>query len=223
MRRLLITIDGPAGAGKTTVSCELAKRLHYVYVDTGALYRAVALAADRDKEAVKDERRLAAICNGMSLEFRETSAGTVLFMNGEDVSGVLRTQQITMLASALSAKSIVREYLLGVQRDMGAHGGAVFEGRDMGTIVFPNADVKFFLVADPQVRASRRHKELLENGADIGFTEVAEAMEKRDRDDSARALAPLKPAEDAISIDSTSMGINNVVEMMLAHVEKALT
>jgi cytidylate kinase len=221
-RRLLITIDGPAGAGKTTVSRQLAERLHYVYVDTGALYRAVALAASRDEQALWDDKQLGALCHAMDLRFEKTSQGVGLFMNGEEVSNLVRTQEITMLASRLSAKPVVRAYLLDVQRKMGVGGGAVFEGRDMGTVVFPNADVKFFLHADPKIRAVRRHQELLSKGTVLSLDEVYETMRKRDQDDSARQLAPLKPAEDAVSIDSTSIGVDAVVEAMLARVWDAM-
>jgi len=217
-RRLLITIDGPAGAGKTTVSRELARRLHYVYVDTGALYRAVALAALRDTRALEDEKRLAELCDGLLLQFTETETGLRLSMDGKDISDHIRTQQITMLASALSAKPVVRRYLLDIQRDMGRNGGAVFEGRDMGTVVFPNADIKFFLYADPGVRALRRYQEVSAKGIKISLSEISETMKRRDEEDSTRDLAPLRPAEDAVQVDSTALGIDEVVETMLRRI-----
>jgi len=222
MKRLLITIDGPAGAGKTTVSRELARRLGYTYVDTGALYRAVALAAIRDTRALEDEKRLAELCDGLALQFTETETGLRLFMDGEDISDHLRTQPITMLASALSAKPAVRRFLLDIQRDMGRNGGAVFEGRDMGTVVFPNADIKFFLYADPDVRALRRYREVLAKGIKISLSEISETMKRRDEEDSTRDLAPLRPAEDAVQVDSTSMGIDEVVETMFRRIAEVL-
>jgi len=218
MKRLLITIDGPAGAGKTTVSRELARRLGYTYVDTGALYRAVALAAIRDTRALEDEKRLAELCDSLALQFTETETGLRLFMDGEDISDHLRTQQITMLASALSARPAVRRFLLDIQRDLGRNGGAVFEGRDMGTVVFPNADIKFFLYADPGVRAMRRYQEVSAKGIKISLSEISETMKRRDEEDSTRDLAPLRPAEDAVQVDSTSLGIDEVVETMLRRI-----
>jgi len=222
MKRLLITIDGPAGAGKTTVSRELARRLGYTYVDTGALYRAVALAAIRDTRALEDEKRLAELCDSLALQFTETETGLRLFMDGEDISDHLRTQQITMLASALSARPAVRRFLLDIQRDMGRNGGAVFEGRDMGTVVFPNADIKFFLYADPGVRAMRRYQEVSAKGIKISLSEISETMKRRDEEDSTRDLAPLRPAEDAVQVDSTSMGIDEVVETMFRRIAEVL-
>ncbi len=221
-RRLVITIDGPAGAGKTTVSRELARRLGYTYVDTGALYRAVALAALRDTRALEDEKRLAELCDGLLLQFTETETGLRLSMDGKDISDHIRTQQITMLASALSAKPVVRRYLLDIQRDMGRNGGAVFEGRDMGTVVFPNADIKFFLYADPGVRASRRYQEVSAKGIEVSLSEISETMKRRDEEDSTRDLAPLRPAEDAVQVDSTSMGIDEVVETMLRRIKEGM-
>ena len=218
MRGLLVTIDGPGGAGKTVVSRLLAKALGYTYVDTGALYRAVALAVLSEKCSANEDSKVAQICRRLRLRFENSLKGPRLYMNEVDITDEIRTQEITMLASAVSARSVVREYLLGVQREMAKNGGVVFEGRDMGTVVFPDADVKFFLDADPHVRALRRHKELVAMGMNISLDEVAETMRKRDKDDSSRALAPLKPAHDAVRIDSTSLEIEQVVALMLGHV-----
>jgi cytidylate kinase len=195
MKGLLVTIDGPGGAGKTTVSRLLAKALGYTYVDTGALYRAVALGVLSEKCSANEDSKVAQICRRLRFRFENSPKGLRLYMNEVDVTDEIRTQEITMLASAVSAKPVVREYLLGVQRGMGKNGGVVFEGRDMGTVVFPEADVKFFLDA-----------------------EVRQTMYRRDKDDSSRVLAPLKPAHDAVRIDSTSLEIDGVVELMLGHV-----
>ena len=160
MLKLLITIDGPAGAGKTTVSRALAGRLGYLYVDTGALYRGVALATKNRGINPNDDGGLKNLCRGLQLAFAEKKEGQRLILNGEDISDRIRTPEITMLASAVSARPVVREYLLGLQRNLGKPKAAVFEGRDMGTVVFPDADVKFFLVASTQARALRRYREI---------------------------------------------------------------
>ncbi|OEU60010.1 MAG: cytidylate kinase [Desulfobacterales bacterium C00003104] len=214
----IITIDGPAGAGKTTVSRLLARRTGCMYVDTGALYRAVALAA-ASSGCIDDEDLLRNLLKKTTLEFRNKD-NPRLFMNGEDISDRIRSPEITMLASRLSARPVVREYLLEIQRDMGRDEGGIFEGRDMGTTVFPHAGVKFYLNASSKVRAFRRYKELLTTDAGIRPDEVAADMKKRDLQDSTRRLSPLKPARDAILIDSGKMEIERVVETMLQYVTR---
>jgi cytidylate kinase len=214
-RPLLITIDGPAGAGKTTISRLLAARLGYDYIDTGALYRAVALAAMDAGVSGDDGTALERLCQGLQLSFRRQGEELRLISNGSDVSDRLRTPELTMRASAISARPEVRAFLLTVQRELGAAKRAVFEGRDMGTVVFPDADVKFFLDADLTVRAKRRFEELKPNGAPA-LPEVLQQMQRRDLSDSTRSLAPLKAAEDAIRIDSTHLDREAVVDRMLA-------
>jgi cytidylate kinase len=218
MKKWLVTIDGPAGAGKSTVSRELAVRLGYTYVDTGALYRGVALVVQAQGCAADDDAKLDEICRALVLGFETAAGGTRLFANGEDVTDRIRTPEITMLASAVSARPVVRTFLLDVQRKMAREGGVVFEGRDMGTVVFPEADIKFYLDARPETRAQRRHRELAADGRQVTLSEVLEAMKKRDRDDSSREVAPLKPAKDAILVDSSALGIDEVVEVLLKHV-----
>ncbi|MBW1741890.1 MAG: (d)CMP kinase [Deltaproteobacteria bacterium] len=218
MKPLIITIDGPAGAGKSTVSRRLAEQLGYTYVDTGALYRAVALAAITKGCAPDDDRGLAEICTHLELRFENSTKGPRLYSNGDDITERIRTSEITTLASAVSARHVVREYLLEVQREMGIGGGAVFEGRDMGTVVFPDADVKFYLDANLDTRALRRFNELAAGESSIDLSKVREAMKKRDENDSSRALAPLKPAADAIRIDSEPLSVDEVVEVMLREI-----
>jgi len=218
-KKLLITIDGPAGAGKSSVSKLLAKKLGYIYLDTGAMYRAVALLArDSGYSESLDERTLEEICLGLDLEFVQKDGTLRLLANGRDVTEEIRHPEISSLASAVSAKGIVRERLSTIQRNMGKAGGVVLEGRDMGTVVFPDADVKFFLDASPEVRSKRRFLELEAEGEDTTPEEVHQLMLERDRNDRNRQLAPLRPADDAILVDSSDLQIAAVVQLMLDHI-----
>jgi len=217
MKKLLITIDGPAGAGKTTVSRKLAARLGYTYIDTGALYRAVAYEAQAKGISASDDEGLGKLCNGLEIMFVGTEKGLRLICNHVDITDRIRTPEITMLASAVSARPVVRNYLLGLQRDMGRAKGVVFEGRDMGTVVFPEADVKFFLDASTETRARRRYNELTTMDS-ITLEEVEADIKRRDNSDSTRDLAPLKPAADAIRIDSTTMPVQEVVDRMISYI-----
>ena len=213
MKRLLITIDGPSGAGKTTVSRILADRLGYRYIDTGALYRGVALAAISSGLNPDDDNGLEKLCNTLKISFVLDKKGLRLMLNDSDITDQIRTPEITMFASAVSARPVVRRFLLNLQRDLGKEKGVVFEGRDMGTVVFPGADAKFFLDASPKIRAKRRYKELKSINPQP-LEAVERDMDRRDKNDSTRDLAPLKPAEDAIRIDSTNLSIKIVVERM---------
>ena len=214
MKPLLITIDGPSGAGKTTVSRILADRLRYRYIDTGALYRGVALAAVSSGLNSDDDNGLEKLCNTLKLNFVLDKKGLRLILNDSDITDQIRTPEITMFASAVSARPVVRNFLLNLQRDLGKEKGVVFEGRDMGTVVFPGADVKFFLDASPNIRAKRRYNELKSTNPQP-LEAVERDMDRRDENDSTRALAPLKPAKDAIRIDSTDLSIETVVERMV--------
>jgi CMP/dCMP kinase len=211
---IIITIDGPAGAGKTTVSRMLAENLGYIYVDTGALYRAVALKVRDEAVDPQDDRALARLCGQLELLFASTEKGICLLSCGKDVTDQIRTPEIAMLASAVSARPVVREYLLDVQRLMGLRKGVVFEGRDMGTVVFPWAEVKFYLDASQRERALRRYREL-PAGSTLTLAQVESDIEKRDKNDSSRDIAPLKPAHDAVIIDSSGIPAQKVMEMML--------
>jgi len=198
----IIAIDGPAGAGKSTVARKLARRLGYAMVDTGAIYRAVALAAKRIAIAWAD---------GLPIAFGEND--TVL-LDGEDISAAIRTPEMSRGASVVSARPVVRERLLDLQRSLGraAPRGAVLEGRDIGTVVFPDATVKFFLTAADDARARRRHAELAGKGHEVDLSDVLEDQRRRDKDDTERAIAPLKPAPDAVVVDTTGLDLDQVVE-----------
>lgn len=217
MKKLLITIDGPAGAGKTTVSRALADRLGYRYIDTGALYRGVALAVKTQGINPQSDADLKRLCNRLKLDFAIKDDGLRLISDGQDISDRIRSPEITMLASAVSARPVVREFLLDLQRDMGSEKAAVFEGRDMGTVVFPAADVKFFLDASTRKRAKRRFDELKSKISQT-LDEVERDIQQRDQNDSTRKVAPLKPARDAIIIDSTDLTVAQVVELMVSHI-----
>ncbi len=221
---LMITIDGPAGAGKTTVSKMLAQRLGYRYIDTGALYRGIAVAVQDAGIAAHDDQALWELCGKTHIDIQRRDDEMRLLINQLDVTDRLRSPEITMLASAVSARPVVRNYLLEIQRMLGGAKQAVVEGRDMGTVVFPDADLKFILVSDARVRAERRHRELQEKSDTAPSLETVEQdMAKRDKNDSTRQVAPLKPAPDAIQIDSTPMTIEQVVEVMLTHVHARQT
>lgn len=214
----VITIDGPAGAGKTTVSRGLAERLSYTYVDTGSLYRGVAYEALAMGIDPDDDDGLETLCRSLCLEFSRDERGLRLISNGTDITDLIRTPEISMFASAVSSRAVVRRCLLDLQREMGEEKCAVFEGRDMGTVVFPDAEVKFYLDADPKTRVLRRYRELTSTTQSV--EDVEKEMKRRDENDSTRSLAPLEPAEDAIRIDATHISAEAVVERMLAHVKK---
>lgn len=215
---LIVTIDGPAGAGKTTISKRLAEQLGYRYLDTGALYRGIAMAALNAGIEPDNDQALAELCPTIQLDIGEHDGEFRLLLNQADISDRIRTDQISMLASAISAREVVRRFLLDIQRDIGNKKKIVAEGRDMGTVVFPDAEVKFFLDADPQVRARRRHAELVARNGDACLQEVAKDMARRDQNDRTRSLAPLKPASDAVRVNSTDLSIPNVVAKLYNHI-----
>ena len=216
----VITIDGPAGSGKSTVSRLLARRLKVLYLDTGAMYRAVALQAKRKGVDLKDREKVSRLCRDLDLHFKTLDGTTRLFVGAEDISTAIRSPEMDMLSSAVSAIKEVREAMTLLQRKMAEQGGVVAEGRDMGTVVFPDADYKFFVNADPGVRAGRRYRERLERGESVSRGEVEKELKKRDDQDMTRALAPLVPAQDAIIIDTTHLSVEEVVEKMVRTMER---
>ena len=220
-KKNIITIDGPSGAGKSTISKLLAAKLHYTYLDTGAMYRVVALQVERsglDLEAENAGKKLEQLLDTLDMTLAPGGQGqeTRAFLESQDVSEAIRTPEMAMLASRVSAEPQVRKKLTEMQRAIGNRETIVAEGRDMGTIVFPDAKHKFFLDATPEERALRRQKQLREKGLQVEYEELLAQIRKRDRDDSSRALAPLRPAADAIVIDSSEMSIDEVVAFMLA-------
>lgn len=225
--RPIVAIDGPAGAGKSTVARKLADALGFVLVDTGAMYRAVALAAQRaavpwsDGSAVGALARVLVRDEALAFE-RDARRGVRVLLRGEDVSDAIRTPEIGMGASTVSAHKEVREALLDLQRQAGRAGGVVLEGRDIGTVVFPDAEVKFFLTASPEIRARRRYEELLAKGTDAArsmtFDETLADVKRRDEQDTNRAVAPLRQAETAIFVDSSDRAIDEVVALMASQV-----
>ncbi len=216
---LLITIDGPAGAGKSTIARALAKELGYLYLDTGAMYRAVALAAQR-KGLLGEEEAISRLCEELSLELRPGEAGLSVFLDGEDVSQEIRTPEIDRLSSIVASIPGVRRCLQRRQRALGEAGGVVAEGRDMGSHVFPDADLKFFLTANPEVRARRRYEELRAKGQEISLEEVLAEVLARDRRDQEREIAPLVVPEGAIIIDTSDLSREEVLSLLLERVRK---
>ncbi len=219
---LVIAIDGPAGAGKTTISKALAKKLNYTYIDTGALYRGFALKALRDGVDIDDDVRVQKMCDEIDLCFREVGGELRLHLGGIDVSKQIREPVMSMKASDISARPIVRKALLGVQRELGKDGGVIFEGRDIGTVVFPDADLKFYLSASVKERARRRYMDFVGAGKRVDMDALINDISQRDKNDSSRKHAPLKQAKDAIYIDSTEYSIDEVVELMITEVNKKL-
>jgi cytidylate kinase len=223
-RPFIVAIDGPAGAGKSTASRLAAARLGFAMVDTGAIYRAVALAATRRGVALDDDARLAELLPAVDLRFAPPAspgAGQRVLVGDEDVSAEIRTPAMSLGASRVSARPVVRAGLLDLQRRLAlapGNAGAVLEGRDIGTVVFPDADVKLFLTASAEERARRRHAELQAKGDPQTFEEVLADQLRRDRDDSQRAVAPLRPADDAIVIDTTGIPLADVVERIVRDV-----
>lgn len=222
MRKIIIAIDGPAASGKSTAAKLLAKKLGYLYIDTGAMYRACALAALRQNVDIKNDNELIKLMNSIKVEIQQSNSGNIIILDGEDVSQEIREPDISRRASAISAKRVVREKMVELQRTIGEKGGVILDGRDIGTIVFPHAELKFFIVAPIEIRAQRRYLELKAKGLNPNFEIVLEELQDRDLADSSRALAPLIPASDAISIDNGSLSIEEQVGVLYSYYQKQM-
>ena len=218
-KRLTIAIDGPSGAGKSTVGRALAKRLGYLYIDTGAMYRAVALEVKEKALVLEDESKLSALVSSVQITFVGKGKGTSVLCNGKDVTKAIRSPEMSRLASDISRKKVVREALVQKQREMAMGGGVVLEGRDIGTVVFPDAEIKFYLDANAEERGRRRFKELVGKGVKVDFDETLEEVRKRDDNDMNRAISPLRKAGDAFFIDSTGRTVEEIVEEMVNRVK----
>ncbi len=217
-----IAIDGPAGAGKSTIAQAIAKELGYIYVDTGALYRAIGLSFIKKGVDMNDEQAVALLLAGTSIEIRFINMEQHVFLNDSDVTGKIRTEAVSMAASACSALPAVRAFLLQLQRDLAEDNNVVMDGRDIGTVILPNAQIKIFLTATPEDRAQRRYEELIGKGVHCDYESVYKDLIRRDYDDSHREVAPLRPAEGAIILDTTGNPLEVSIELLIGVVKKRL-
>ncbi|MBQ8762511.1 MAG: (d)CMP kinase [Clostridia bacterium] len=217
-----VAIDGPAGAGKSTVSRAAAKAVGYIYVDTGALYRAVGVNALRKGIDTKDKLSVAATLSEISVDLVFENGEQKVLLNGEDVSFEIRTPPASMAASDVSAVPEVRAFLFDLQRDIAARNNCIMDGRDIGTVVLPDAKVKIFLTASPEERAMRRYKELIEKGSKVEYKEVLEDLIQRDYNDSHREIAPLKPAQDGVILDTTGLNLEQSVNEIIRIIKEKI-
>lgn len=222
MEKVNIAIDGPAGAGKSTIAKAIAKKLGFVYVDTGALYRTAGVFALENSIEISDNESLKQLLKYTKIDIKYENGEQRVYCGGEDYSLKIRTPQASMAASDISKIPFVREYLLSLQRDIASENNCIMDGRDIGTVVLPNAQIKIFLTADVEERARRRYKELLEKGSSTSFEEVLEDMKKRDYQDSHRAIAPLKPAQDSVVVDTSKFSLEQSIEKMLETIKQRL-
>lgn len=220
MKAFSVAIDGPSGAGKSTIAKFLAKELNFLYVDTGAMYRSIGLFASRKGVDVGNAAEVTPLLSQIKLDLSYVDGEQRIFLNGEDVSRAIRTEEGSKNASKVSAIPAVRAFLLEFQRSFAKQNCIIMDGRDIGTVVLPDADVKIFLTASAEARAQRRYKEQIERGEDVTFEAVLDAIRKRDEADSSRATAPLKAAEDAIVVDTTDLTLQASIEKLLSIVKE---
>lgn len=217
-----VAIDGPSGAGKSSVSKTAANQLGFIHVDTGALYRALAFTAIKNNVNIDDEISLKKLLNSTNVEISFINNEQAVLVNGEDVSGEIRSEEVSIGASNISKYPIVREFLLGLQRELAEKNNVIMDGRDIGTVVLPNADVKIFLTASPEKRAERRYTQLLEKGVKMEYNVILEDIIKRDYQDSHREIAPLKPSGDSILLDTSDMSFDESVDAIKKVIEAKL-
>lgn len=220
-KRCLVAIDGPVGAGKSTVAKITAQRLNIVYVDTGAMYRTVGLYVTNKGLDTKDAKQVNSVLDEINLDVKLSNEGQKIFLNGEDVTKLIRTPEISMAASNVSAVPEVRERLVQIQRSLADSKSVIMDGRDIGTVVLPNATTKIFLNATLEVRAERRYRELIKKGQEVTFEDVKNDIIRRDKNDMSRAASPLKKADDAIELDTTGKTLEEVVNEIIAIVNES--
>lgn len=215
-----IAIDGPAGAGKSTLARRVAKHLNFIYVDTGALYRAVGLKMLKQGITCEQLDKVEEMLKSTELDIRFEDGEQVVVLDGENVNSLIRTPEVSMMASSSSALPVVRAFLLDMQRGLAKRNSVVMDGRDIGTVVLPDAEVKIFLTASPVARAKRRYNELVEKGQQVDFESVLKDIEQRDYQDSHREIAPLKQADDAALVDTTEVDLEGSFKLLLSTIEK---
>ncbi|MEI4613877.1 (d)CMP kinase [Bacillus cereus] len=215
-KRISIAIDGPAAAGKSTVAKVVAKELSYVYIDTGAMYRTLTYAALEQKVDIENEEQLMEVVKNLNIEFQQGENTQLVFLNGQDVSEVIRTPDVTNRVSIVAKHRLVREEMVRRQQELAKKGGVVMDGRDIGTHVLPDAEVKIFMLASVEERAERRHLENLNKGFDSNLEQLKEEIAQRDKLDSEREVSPLKKADDALELDTTSLSIEEVVRKIMS-------
>lgn len=216
-----IALDGPAGAGKSSIAKRAAKALDFIYVDTGALYRTIGLAATRKGVEPKPSAEVENLLNEITVDLTFNDKGEqIVLLDGEDVSGLIRTPEASMMASKISAVPSVRAYLLDLQRNMAKAHNVIMDGRDIGTVVLPDAKVKIFLTASPEARAQRRYKELCEKGMDVKYEDILNDVITRDYNDSHRETAPLKPAEGCVMVDTTELDFEQSVKKIISVIKE---
>lgn len=215
-KRISIAIDGPAAAGKSTVAKVVAKKLSYVYIDTGAMYRTITYAALEQKVDIENEEKLMEVVKNVNIEFQQGENTQLVFLNGQDVSEVIRTPEVTNRVSIVAKHRLVRGEMVRRQQELAEKGGVVMDGRDIGTHVLPDAEVKIFMLASVEERAERRHLENINKGFDSNLEQLKKEIAQRDKLDSEREVSPLKKADDALELDTTSLSIEEVVQKIMS-------